>query len=179
MIINAILMICCLFVGQSKGQLQNGDNNSVSGIIGQLRELLIKHSNPKLPIANRAPLARAQFEPVKFDGCDVKWRLVVPLDKTRRMSEVIETQLNIGDIDSSTVLVLTDWGDPNHWYVQFSTNATQKMKVHRILITGTTVTKRESPPVPPGAAFQVDSQASGEQISEVLKLAVDKCRAQQ
>jgi hypothetical protein len=178
MTVKAILMICCLFFGQSIGQLQNGDNNSVSGIIGQLRDLLIKHSNPKLPIANRAPLVRARFEPVKFDGCDLKWRLVVPLDKTRRISEVIETQLNLGDIDSSTMLVLTDWGDPNHWYVQFSTK-TQKMKVQRILLTGTRVTKRESPPATLEAAFHVDSQASGEQISEVLKLAVDQCRAKQ
>ena len=99
------LGICFFLFCNSFAQQQTGAGDSVAMIMGRVKETLVKHSNPRLPVQNRQPLVDARFEPIKFDGCDLHWRLVAPLDKLKRRSLVIHgkraARYNLGRANNS------------------------------------------------------------------------------
>jgi hypothetical protein len=175
MIVNSIfLVVFFLLLSNVSGQQRADANDSVSIIVGRVKEMLLKHSNARLPVQNGQPMVDAEFQPIKFDGCDLNWRLVASLDKLKRRSLVVEIQLNIADLDSSELFVLRDFYHPEHWDVQLSTGKSAKMKMQHIILRGAKVTSKETFSYSQ-AGFAVDGQEVGEQIADALKMAIPKC----
>jgi hypothetical protein len=174
----AVLIIVLVPIGlaQESDQMQaNGNENaSLRATLGRVKQMLVEHYKPKVPIQNYKPAINARFVPVKFDDCNIRWKLVASLGN--RSSYIIDTSLNLADLDPSNILVLLeDMRQNDRWFFELRTlNEAPKVKAERIVMNGAKVTERKVYSMS-RTGFGADSQEAAQRIADDVISAIKQC----
>src|SRR5436309_3045345 len=130
-----LLSTCCVLAQQPNNNSPNVKDDSLRRTIDEIKELLVKHYDPMIPIANYQPSVKARFEPIEFNSCDLWWKLIAPLSKNS--SYVLDIHMNLADLNPNSVVVSADLKRKNRWFISLQTlNMTPKIKVKRVTLNG-------------------------------------------
>jgi len=109
-------------------------NEAVTKIKGKL----VQHYKPRMVVQNRSPRVNGQFVPVKFESCNLKWKLVA---RSGGLSYTVQQSLDLADLDSNPPLVLmSEMPRTDRWYFELRTlREERKVKGEWIVTKGSKI----------------------------------------
>ena len=168
-----LLSSSCAWAQKSNNASSNSSDNALRKEIEGIKELLVKHYDPMIPIANYKPFVKARFEPIDFNSCNLRYKLIAPLDKNS--SYILDVNMNLADLDPDNVIVSKDLKRENRWFISLQTlNMAQKIKVKYSTVTGTKVSNSGSFD-PPVTGFDADGQDNAQTIADAFTSVIKQC----
>ncbi|HSE22906.1 MAG TPA: hypothetical protein VLB68_14670 [Pyrinomonadaceae bacterium] len=170
-----LLIFIVFFLCNSNVSAQMGRTNddALNEAVIKIKGMLVQHYKPRMVVQNRSPRVNGQFVPVKFDSCNLKWKLVA---HSGGLSYTVQQSLDLADLDSNPPLVLmSEMPRTDRWHFELRTlNEERKVKGEWIVTNGSKIIDSRQY-WSSRTTFEADSQEVAQQIADQVVSIIKQC----